>query len=292
MVFNVSFRQVVLYLLPMVVFVTIFLILPIFFILVISPFEWDGVTKMTFIGFGNFSYLWNEQSFRDAFVCTIYWIISATFLHTTLGLVLTLILYRLGRAGQIFRTIFFLPNILSVASLALLWFFLLNPYYGLINNFFKLVGLDSFAISWLSNPKTAAISTQLPFILYIGFTMLIFYANISTIPRGYYEAAEIDGASSWQQDLYITLPLIRRAIVLNVILNVSFILKMVEYPLIMTGGGPGGITTTLPLYIFQQMSRSYSYGKTMAAAFITFITGIVVLALVYLVLHWLDRKWA
>jgi len=292
MLFNIRFHKAIIYLLPILFFVVVFIVIPIIFIIPISFVEWDGITKMSFAGFDNFSYLFNDQSFIIAFKNSVYWIIAAIFLHTIFGLFIALILVRLRRGGNFFRTIFFLPNILSVTSLAVLWFFLLNPNYGLINNFFELVGIDFLAIPWLSDPKTALAATQIPFILYIGFTMLIFYANISTIPHEYYEAAEIDGASSFQQDLYITLPLIRRSIAINIVLNVSFTLKMIEYPLIMTGGGPAGLTTTLPLYLFHQMTRAYSYGKTMASALITFFAGVIILIIVFLVLCFLDRKWS
>jgi len=291
MFIRVSFKKVFLYLLPVVLFVTTFFIFPMFFIVPISFFSWDGISRMSFIGFGNYFHLWNDPGFRTAFVNTLYWIISAIFLHVPFGLFIALVLNRQPWGWRFLRAIFFLPNILSVASLAILWYFLFNPSFGLINGFFNFIGLDSLSFSWLANPKTALISTQLPFILYIGFTMLIFYANITTIPLEYYEAAKIDGASSWQQDLYITLPLLRKAIVINIIFNVTFVLRMVEYPLIMTGGGPSGITMTLPLYLYRQMAVARAYGITMATGFITFIIGMGISGLTFVSLHYLGRRW-
>jgi multiple sugar transport system permease protein/raffinose/stachyose/melibiose transport system permease protein len=282
--------MVLLYLLPALIFITVFFIFPLIFTLPVSLVKWDGIGAMKFIGLSNFVYLWKDSYFRIAIINTVYWILAGTFIHTPLGLLVALLLYKRPRGWAFHRTLIFLPNILSAASLALLWFFLLNPTFGLINHLLEVVGLKSLVKLWLVDPKTALISTQIPFMVYIGFTMLIFLAQISTIPKECYEAAEIDGASKFQQDLYITIPLIRRAIAINILFNAAFCLKMIEYPLIMTSGGPAGVTLTLPLYMYQQMTIARSYGLTMATGFVTIIMGMIVMGLIFLGLSYFDKR--
>jgi raffinose/stachyose/melibiose transport system permease protein len=291
MVTKIKLSRALLYLTPMILFIGVFFVLPLFFTVPVSLFHWDGIDSMKYIGVQNFLDLWQDLNFKTALVNSIYWILAATFLHTLLGLLIALVLNRKPRGWRFFRTVFFLPNILSITSLALLWYFLLNPSFGLVNNLLRVIGLDNLILPWLSNPDTALVATQLPFILYIGFTMLIFLANMMTIAPEYYEAGEMDGASVWQRELYITIPLIRRSIAINILFNIAFTLKMVEYPLIMTGGGPAGLTFTLPLYIYQQMVIAHSYGRTMAAGLVTFVIGLAATLIIFIGLHIFDRKW-
>lgn len=289
--FEIKFKKAFIYLLPAIVFVFIFFVFPLILVIPIGFFEWDGITKMSYVGIKNFNTLVKDVSFQKAFTNTIKWILAAVFLHVPIGLLIALMLNRKPIGWSFLRSVLFLPNILSISSIAILWYFLLHPNFGLINGFLNALGLSSFVHPWLSNPSSALIATQFPFIIYIGFTMLVFLSNLSTIPYEYYEAAEIDGASAWQQDLYISIPLLRRSIAINIIFNVAFCLKMIEYPLIMTEGGPAGQTMTLPLYLYQQMSRAHAYGITMAASFITFAVGICMIILVYVSLYCLEKRW-
>ncbi len=117
-----------------------------------------------------------------------------------------------------------------------------------------------------------------PWVVYVGFGMVLFLTQISTIPREYYEAAQLDGASGLRQDLHITIPLIRRAIALQVLFVVGYALRSFEYPFIMTSGGPADSTMTLSLYIYRQMMTANQYGLSMAAGVVTLVVGIVLTA--------------
>jgi len=113
----------------------------------------------------------------------------------------------------------------------------------------------------------------------------LFLTQISTIPREYYEAAEIDGASISQQDLLITVPLIRRAIALQLIFVVGYALRSFEYPFIMTSGGPANASITLSLYIYRQMMTANAYGLSMAAGLVTIVIGVIFVTAVFWVLQ-------
>jgi raffinose/stachyose/melibiose transport system permease protein len=120
--------------------------------------------------------------------------------------------------------------------------------------------------------------------------MVIFLTQMSTISPELYEAAEIDGATSVQKDLYITVPLVKSAIAINVIFNTAFCLRMFEYPLLMTNGGPADSTLNMSLYIYREMITANQYGVSMAAGLITILMGTVAMLLVFGILRIWERK--
>ena len=281
-----------LYLAPALILVGAFFLYPIVYTIPASLFRWDGITSMVWVGGGNFAALARRTDFLKALANSALWIAVGALIHTPLGLLVALLFYRKPAGWAFFRTAYFLPNILSVASLALLWYFLLNPTIGPVDGILRVIGLPSLALAWLSRPGTALAATMVPFALYIGFTMLIFLAQLTAIPREYFEAAQMDGAGPARQDVSITLPLVRRAIVINVLFNASFCLKMIEYPLIMTSGGPGNFTMTLPLFMYYQMTRAREFGMTMAAGLTAIVFGAVFMGVVFLLQRAADRRWS
>jgi multiple sugar transport system permease protein/raffinose/stachyose/melibiose transport system permease protein len=160
---------------------------------------------------------------------------------------------------------------------------------GLLNSALKLVGLESLTRNWLFDPTTALGVTMTPWVVYIGFGMVLFLTQISTIPQEYYEAAQLDGASTLRQDWSITIPLIRRAIALQVLFVVGYALRSFEYPFIMTSGGPADSSITLSLYIYRQMLTANQYGLAMAAGVVTLAIGIVLTAGTFWVLRRTER---
>ncbi len=289
---KIRFSTALLYLSPALLVIAAFYLYPIAYTVPVSLFRWDGITTMAYVGARNFAALLGRPDFMTALANSAIWISVGTLIHTPLGLLIALVLYRKPPGWAFFRTVYFVPNVLSVASLALLWYFLLNPTIGPIDGILRAVGLPHFALSWLSRTGSALIANMLPFVLYVGFTMLIFIAQLTVIPREYYEAAQIDGANKAQQDLFITLPLIRRAIVINILFNASFCLKMIEYPLIMTSGGPGNATITLPLFMFYQMTRAREFGLTMSAGLFSIASGACFMGLISLLQRAADRRWS
>jgi multiple sugar transport system permease protein/raffinose/stachyose/melibiose transport system permease protein len=289
---RLPFATALLYLSPALLLVGAFYLFPIVYTIPVSLFRWDGISQMTWAGLGNFGILFTRRDFLIGLANSAIWIAVGTFIHTPLGLLIALVLSRKPAGWGFIRTAYFIPNVLSVASLALLWYFLLNPTIGPINGVLRAIGLPKLAVSWLSRDGSALVATMTPFVLYIGFTMLIFLAQFTVIPREYFEAAQIDGASKAQQDFYITLPLLRRAIMVNVLFNASFCLKMIEYPLIMTSGGPANDTMTVPLFMFFQMTRARQFGLTMAAALVAILFGALFMGIVTLLQRAADRRWS
>jgi raffinose/stachyose/melibiose transport system permease protein len=277
--------NIALYLLPALTLVTLFLAVPVVVVLGLSTTEWAGVGAPVFVAFDNFVQLFNDRAFVTSLGNTLLWVAVGVFIHTPLCILLALIVSRRPRGWKFFRTVLFLPNIISATSLALLWYFVFHVSLGLLNAGLTLFGLESWTRNWLFDPSTALGVTMTPWVLYIGFGMVLFLTQISTIPKEYYEAAELDGASSLRQDFWITIPLIKRAIGLQMLFVVGYALRSFEYPFIMTSGGPADASSTLSLYIYRQMVTANQYGLAMAAGVVTLVVGIVLTALIFLLLR-------
>jgi len=281
--------HIALYLSPAAVLVTVFLAIPVFAALGLSTTSWQGIGAPLEIGMGNFVALFQNPAFLQALVNTLIWVLVGVFIHTPLCVLVAVLLARRPRGWKVFRTILFLPNIVSATALALLWYFVFHVSLGLLNGILSAVGLGDWTRNWLFDPHTALISTLTPWVLYIGFGMVLFMTQISTIPTEYFEAASLDGASNFRQDVSITIPLIRRAIALQVLFVVGYALRSFEYPFIMTSGGPANTSTTLSLFIYQQMMTANQYGLAMAAGVVTLLIGAVITAAVFLVLRKAER---
>jgi multiple sugar transport system permease protein/raffinose/stachyose/melibiose transport system permease protein len=241
------------------------------------------------IAFDNYVHLFSDPAFLKAITNTLLWVAVGVLIHTPLCILVALVVARRPRGWKIFRTVLFLPNIISATSLALLWYFVFHVSLGLLNSGLKLVGLSSLTRNWLFDPSTALGVTMTPWVVYIGFGMVLFLTQISTIPQEYYEASQLDGASTLRQDWSITIPLIRRAIALQVLFVVGYALRSFEYPFIMTSGGPADSSITLSLYIYRQMLTANQYGLAMAAGVVTLVLGIALTAATFWVLRRTER---
>jgi raffinose/stachyose/melibiose transport system permease protein len=281
--------QIFLYLLPALVLVTLFLTVPVLITLGLSTTVWGGIGTPVWTGLGNFVTLFRDPAFTQALVNTLIWVAVGIFIHTPLCIIVALVVARKPRGWKIFRTVLFLPNIISATALALLWYFVFNVSLGLLNGGLTAVGLKSWTQNWLFNPSTALGTTITPWVLYIGFGMVLFLTQISTISPEIYEAAQLDGASPLRQDILITIPLIRRAIALQILFVVGYALRSFEYPFIMTSGGPNNASVTLSVYIYQKLVTANQDGLAMAAGVVTLLIGAVITGIVFLALRRAER---
>ena len=138
---------------------------------------------------------------------TLLWLASALIVHIPFGLLLSLMLNRRPHGWKFLRVMYFIPNVISTTAVAFMWYFIYHADMGLLNAILRAVGLGSLARSWLGNTQTALICNQIPFMLYVGLTSIIFLTQLSTIPTELYEAAEIDGADHFQTLFRVVLPL-------------------------------------------------------------------------------------
>ena len=187
----------------------LFFILPILFLFVTSFTNWDGIGA-EFVGLENYSKLLNKKSFIRAITNNLYWCITAALITVPLALIVALLLAHRSRGWKVFRTVLFIPQVVSSAAIAMLWAAMFNAEYGLVNFLLDYIGFSDYQNhNWLGNVRTANAALIGFSLCYVGYFMVIMLAKTASISEDYYDAANIDGATQFQKDVYITAPLIK-----------------------------------------------------------------------------------
>jgi raffinose/stachyose/melibiose transport system permease protein len=273
---NKNLKYIVLFLIPVTVLLLAYFVYPLIFILILSLAEWNGIEPITFVGLQNYAELFLESVFITSIKNNLIWALSAALLQTPLALVLALILAREVKGWKFFRTVYFLPNVISLVALAMLWKAMYNPEFGLVNSLLENIGLGALSKNWLGELNSALPATIFSYQIYVGYFMVIILAGAMGIPKSLYEAAEIDGADVWQQEIYITLPAIRGILITAGTLAVAFALRQFETTFLMTAGGPANRTPVMGLYMYRQMA-GFHYGLAAATGVMLIILGIIVI---------------
>lgn len=264
-------KAIAIFVLPALLFFIVFGFIPILQSFYYSLLSWDGIQQSNFVWFANYKDIFFVDTYGMTFVRAVLnsllLALMSVLFQLPIALVLALILAGGVRGEKIYRTIYFVPVVISSAAVGLLFLRIYNPDFGMLNIFFDNLGLGAFRRDWLSNENTALLSVFIPVIWqYIGYHMLLMYAAIKGIPDELYEAAEIDGASNARVALTITIPLIRSILGVCLIFAVIGSLKFFDLVYVMTGGAPSPVTdvpsTLMYTTIFTR--RLYGYGSSMA----------------------------
>jgi ABC-type sugar transport system permease subunit len=266
-----------LFLLPFLVPYVVLKLWPIVYGFWISLHNWSSIGgDPTFVGAQNYQRLFYDPLFWRAFSNTLLFTALATPTLIALGMGLALILNRALPGGGAFRTLFYLPNMLSVSVISLIFVAVLTAdNSGLVNNLMGNFGIAP--IPFLLNQHTAMPSLALAAVWWtVGFNMLILLAGLQNIPREILDAARVDGANRWQQFVSITLPLLRRPLMLVTILQVIACFQVFGLVDVMTRGGPGGATRSLVYYLFERAFSNSQLGYGSAIAMILFLILFVV----------------
>lgn len=260
------------FLLPCLIGFFIFTAIPLVVSLVLSFFEWNILSKPTFVGFDNFIKLFtNDPVFYIALKNTVLFAIGVVPLGIAISLGVALLLNQKLKGVAFWRAGFFLPVITSTVAISLVWKWLFNPEIGLINVFLRSLGIENPPL-WISSVDWALPSIIIVAIWKtIGYNMVIFLAGLQNIPKDLYEAAEIDGANKGNIFWYVTLPLLRPTTFFITIIAIINSFQVFGYALIMTEGGPGNATNTLVLYIYQQGFTFFNMGYASAIAWVLFL---------------------
>jgi raffinose/stachyose/melibiose transport system permease protein len=177
---------------------------------------------------------------------------------------------------KLFRTVYFLPQVISGVALATMWAAVYNASYGLLDGLLKVMGLGAFQRNWLGDLTTAFPACLLYWVPYIGYYMVIMLADIQSIPADYYEAASLDGAGAVRQAFAITIPLIRGSLVTCMTLAMIFGLRQFEQIYMLTNGGPANRTMVMVLYLYNEM-KALNYGPSSAASMVLIGIGTIVI---------------
>lgn len=273
---------------PALLFYTIFTIVPFIISFVMSFTNWD-VSHMyspNFSGLSNYSRMFVDSVFRRAFVNTLLFAGGTTILKLLFGLLLALALVKTTKINSVFRTVFYIPCVLSALVMGVLFTSILAKS-GLLNNIFEVIGLSAFAKDWLGTYSTAMGAViMIEGWMWSGFNAFIFIAGIQAIPADYYESASVEGASNWVKFRKITLPLLIPSFTVLTTLNITGGLKVFDIIQVLTKGGPGFDTQVLSTYVYKAFGMGF-LGQSCAASV---IISVVVIIISFLLNRFLTKR--
>ena len=270
------------FLLPAFLGSFIFIIIPIFMSFYLSFTKWDLLSPIEFIGFRNYIELFNSKDFYFILGNTIYYAVITTIFGVLIPLVLACILNSKIKGSELFKTIYFLPFITPMVVIAIVWAWIFDPNYGLLNS------LLSTNIAWLLDTKYAMNAVILVSVWkLIGYNMVIFLAGLSSINSNLYEAAKIDGASAIKTFFSITIPQLSPTIFFVIIITTISSFQVFDLIYLMTQGGPLDSTNVLVYKLYQSAFEHFNIGEASAIAYVLFV-----IVFILTIIQWkFKTKW-
>lgn len=254
-------------LLPTLIIYTIFIIVPVFVAIYYSFTEYSGLGKATFVGIHNYQKMFSDKLFRIALSNTLIVLICSLCFLLIGSFLVALLMNRSFRGNAFFKMVVFAPYVIAPIIIGIIWGYILNPNYGLLNNLLRTIGLDALAIEWIGGLKWSPLSIAIVFTWQVmGFHATIFLSGIKTIPDELYEACAIDGGNVIQKIFYVTIPMLKETIIINTVLIITGVFKIYELVVQLTGGGPSHMSELLTSYMYFTVFQSRKYGYGMAIA--------------------------
>lgn len=255
---------------PQLIGFLVFSLFPTVAAIILSFFEWDLVSKPKWVGVSNFKYIFfsGESDFPLALKNTVLYILYTIPAQLFLALVFAVILNNVG-LKMLYRAIFFLPTITNSVAISLVWTWLLNGDFGIINTLLKSLGIEG--PQWLTDPNLVMLSIALMSIWWgVGYYTTIFLAGLQSIPNVYYEAATIDGANAVQKFFKITLPMVSPTTFFVLIMSLINGFQVFDQIYIMTNGGPAKASMSLVFLIHQYGFKDFKMGWAAAVSMVMF----------------------
>ncbi len=263
------------FLLPNILGFLIFTSLPVLASFALAFCQWDIITDIKFVGLKNFITLIQDKLFWKYFYNTLFFMMGIP-IGMAVSLILALLMNHALRGIIIYRTIYFMPVVSSMVAVALLWRWIYNPDFGLLNSFLRMIGLKN-PPQWLASTVWAKPAIMIMWIWKgAGYNMLLYLAALQGIPQQLYEAASIDGANAWQRFWHITFPMLAPTNFFIVVMGIIGGFQAFGEIYVMTGGGPAGSTTTIVYYIYNNAFQWFKMGYASSIAWFLFIIMFVV----------------
>ncbi|GGF97315.1 carbohydrate ABC transporter permease [Paenibacillus abyssi] len=255
---------------PVTVAFAIIVILPFVMGMYYSFTDWNGVSgTANFIGFSNFTTVWNDEGFRDSFAFTARFTVVAVVLTNLVGFLLALLLTQPLKSRNALRTMFFLPNVIGGLLLGFIWQFIFVRGFAAIG---QVTNWSFFNLPWLGDATTGFWGVIIVSVWHgAGYLMIIYIAALINVPKDLNEAAAIDGATAFQRLRHITVPLIMPAVTISLFLALSWSFKTFDVILSLTKGGPYNSTQSVALNIYYEAFQNNRMGLGTAKAFIFFL---------------------
>lgn len=277
-----SFQKMIPYLFisPWLIGFTAFTLGPLLLSFYMSFHDWPVIGEATFVGLRNYVDMFTKDTqFYRSLAITFKFALIFVPLNMIVALILAVMISKNIKGIPLFRVIFYIPSVVSGVAVAIIWGWILDSNNGILNYLLSLIGIDG--PRWLQDPKWAIIAIIIASGWGVGNMMLIFYTDIKGIPRSYYEAAVMDGASSIRQFFSITLPVITPTILFNLVTSTITALQQLTLVILLTGGGPLKSTYFYGLFVYENAFKHHKLGYASANAWVMFIVILLMTAVIF-----------
>jgi len=247
--------------------------------------HWEILTPPSWAGLENFQHLFSDEVILTTLFNTAFYTVLAVPLHLGAALLAAMLLNVGVRGTNVYRAIIYLPSQMPSVASAILWFFIFSPTYGLMNAFIGWFGIAEQ--KWLYDVNLVKPSLVIMAVWSFGNAMIIFLAGLQGIPSMLYEAAEIDGANTWNRFLHVTLPMLSPTIFFNLVLGIIGSFQVFTSVFVMTNGGPGTASLMLVLYIYRNAFQNFNMGYASLLAWILFCIVLILTLIQFRV----SRRW-
>jgi multiple sugar transport system permease protein len=247
--------------------------------------EWNMIRAPKFILFNNFTRMFSDKLFWQALKVTFIYSIVSVPLRLVLGFMIAVLLNTKVKAMPVFRTIFYMPSIVPSVANAVLWAWILNSEFGLLNAGLSLFDIPK--IRWLQEPELALPALVIMSLWTVGGSMVIYLAGLQGIPDVFYEAADIDGAGAWPKFWHITVPLMSPVILFNLVMGIIGSFQVFTAGFLITNGGPQNATLFYVLYLYRSAFQQLRMGYSAAMGWVLFL---IILLLTWIVFKWFGKQ--
>jgi len=265
-----DFLSAFLFLSPTLVIFTAFILFPVFFSFYLSFHSWNMFSgDTTFIGLENYTRMFQSYEFWQVLGNTAIYTIGTIPINMALSLWVAQILNKKLAGRRFLRTAFFAPVIISPVAAAVIWRWMYDPNFGLINYSISFLGMDS--VNWLNEPTAAMFALIIMGVWKtFGINMVLFSAGLQGIPNNYYEAAELDGAGKWAKFWHITIPMLAPTTFFILIMSMISSFQVFDIVYVLTSGGPMGSTKVLVFYVYEYAFKFFEMGYASAISYFLF----------------------
>jgi len=266
---------VLVFLAPAVILVGLLVFFPVILNIYYSLFKWTAYSAdMKFVGLKYYQKLFSDPKIALSIKNNVMYAVVSLIFQTGLGLIIAhlFVTFANTKYAAITRVVIFIPAVISLTAIGLLWVIAYNPSLGFVNAILKAVGLGRLAHDWLGDANTAMMSIiMVSQWQYIGEMVMLYTVGLQAVPTDIYEAATIDGASNWQTFLHVTVPMIRSTILMNMTITIIGAFMVFDEVYVMTSGGPGGATETLATLMYETGFRKDNMGYASAIGVLLFL---------------------
>ena len=266
--------MVIFFVAPAFIFTIVFIAYPALMSAYYSLYQWRGMSEArTFVGLENWQQLFSDPVILECLWHNLALVAVAVLIEIPLAFAIALVLARARVFGRsLYRTAYFFPVVLSITVAGVLWSWVFNPQYGLLNEGLRAIGLDQLAQPWLGDSKLVMPAVLLVTVWrFTGFYIIVFMAALESIPQDIYDVATLDGTNLWQLGVHVLVPMLREVIIVAIAIAITASIKRFDLIYIMTMGGPVHASELLATYMYKKAFLSFDMGYASTIAFFLFL---------------------